>query len=63
MQCIAQKDPSKPHLIQSSILDTDLLTAAMDNAEKNGSDMRYIFKAANIVRKSILRLNNVFVKL
>ena len=26
----------------------------MDNAEKNGSDMRCIFKAANIVRKSIL---------
>ena len=50
-ECVAQKDPSKPHLIQSSILD---LTAAMDNAEKNGSDMRCIFKAANIVRKSIL---------
>ena len=50
-KCVAQKDPSKPHLIQSSILDTDLLTAAMDNAEKNGNG---IFKAANIVRKSIL---------
>ena len=53
-KCVAQKDPSKPHIMQSSILDTDLLTAAMDNAEKNGSDMRCIFKAANIVRKSIL---------
>ena len=56
-----QTNPSKPHLIQSTLLEADVLDQVMRNTNDINADIECLFKAAKIIRKCILnfRKDNV----